>query len=106
MQQPSDVDPEMFIKLGREVASDPARAYARLFWFQHGGRYDIQRVGSDKEPTKGFEDFGNVAIGLYGAAANLPEHTVLSIADGVAATMSGGRRRGPCSGLGVRTARP
>ena len=88
MQRPSDVDPELFVRLGREVAADPARAYARLFWFQHGGRYDLQRVGSDKNTTEAFEDFANVAIGLYGAAANLPEHTMLSIADGYAATRS------------------
>lgn len=88
MKRPSDVDPELFVRLGREVAADPARAYARLFWFQHGGRYDLQRVGSDQNTTEAFEDFANVAIGLYGAAANLPEHTVLSIADGFAAIRS------------------
>jgi hypothetical protein len=49
--------------------------------FAQGGRYDVQRVGPNKVHVELFEDFANVAIGLYAAAAGIPQTVTLFIAN-------------------------
>jgi hypothetical protein len=88
MQRPSDVDLRFFVDQGHAAADADKRAVVpglmvlgELSNFWRRGPWDIQRVGSDVLPTKPFIDAANVAIGLYGAAAGLPQKVVLEIAN-------------------------
>ena len=83
MQRPSDVDPSLFVDLGRATASDPtgASSLAGLGSFSRGGSLDVQRVGPDGAYVGKFTNFANVAIGLYASAAEIPESVTLWIAN-------------------------
>lgn len=85
MSRPSDVNPSLFVDLGRAAASDPSGAmpYAGLTAFGRGGPLDVQRVGPDQAFVGGYTDFANVAIGLYASAANIPEVVTMNIANWV-----------------------
>jgi hypothetical protein len=95
MQLPSDVDLRFFVDQGIEAAySQPAiftdtpgmTAFVTLANFYPGGIWDIQRVGPSGQYVyvSAFRDAANVALGLYGAAADLPQSVVLEIANQVA----------------------
>jgi hypothetical protein len=60
--------------------------YAFLYAFDRGGLWDVQRVGPDQVYVDAFKDFANVAIGLYGAAAGIPQSNLLSITNWRAGT--------------------
>ena len=88
MLRPSDVDPHFFVDQGRAAADFDERGLgpglmgvAGLANFRQLGPWDIQRIGSDVQPTKPFIDSANVVIGLYGAAAGLPQEVTLQIAN-------------------------
>jgi hypothetical protein len=57
-----------------EVTHDQAhpRRSLRRPNFRQGGPWDVQRIGSDRDPTHKFIDYATVGIGLYGAAAGIP----------------------------------
>jgi RHS repeat-associated protein len=88
MSRPMDVSPKFFVDLGVAMARDPngISAYAGLYDFARGGSLDVQRVGPPGVFVPAFVDFANVAIGLYAAAAGIPQETTLSIANRYAAT--------------------
>ncbi len=89
MMMPSDVDPNFFVNQGLAMGAAGAEtAYAGLVNFGLGQSWDLQRVGSDRLFVGAFTDFSNVAIGLYGAAAGLPESGVLGVANDAAALYS------------------
>ena len=87
MLRPSDVDPHFFENAGASAANEDninaggVAGMAGLANFGRGADWDAQRVGSDRLPTPAFIDFANVAIGLYAAAAGIPESTTLGISN-------------------------
>lgn len=95
MMRPSDVDPHFFIEAGRVAiqmdletsllgVGPPVQGitgWANLVKFGANGPWDTQRVGSDRTPTAPFIEFSNLAIGIYAAAAGLPEDFLLEIAN-------------------------
>jgi len=83
MMRPYDVDPHFFVD-----AATSGTTFGGLFNFLQSGDWDVQRVGTDRIPTKVFEDFSTVAIGLYGAARGIPADAILSMEDSYAATHS------------------
>jgi hypothetical protein len=83
MMRPSDVDPHFFVD-----AAISGTTFGGLLNFAQGGDWDVQRVGTDRLPTKDFVDFSTVAIGLYAGARGIPEDAILSMEDSYAATHS------------------
>jgi RHS repeat-associated protein len=85
MLRPSDVDPHFFIDAGTAAGaagsfSDFPGVDSRvgLANFGQGAAWDVQRVGSDRLPTRDFIDYATVGIGLYGAAAGIPANEILT----------------------------
>lgn len=83
--RPSDVDPHFFVDEGedtRSVIGLPTIVGAlSALNFDRGGPWDTHRVGSNRQFVGLFTDFANVAIGLYGAAARIPQWMMLFVAD-------------------------
>jgi hypothetical protein len=77
IMMPKGVDPNFFVDQGLADRGDPARILLNLGNFGQGGAWDLQRPGN---PTmKEFRDAASVAIGLYGAAAGINPHHVLTM---------------------------
>ncbi len=85
VMRPAGIDPKFFIMRGAQ--GDPADetggyAVGKLtrdlpkFW--QGHEWDVQRVGGWH---KEFVDYSTIAIGLYGAAAGIPEELMLRAED-------------------------
>ncbi|MCK1383311.1 RHS repeat-associated core domain-containing protein [Bradyrhizobium sp. 21] len=73
MMRPSDVDPAFFVDEGKKGG------YLDLGKFGQGKSWDVQRVDTDRLPTPAFIDYATVGIGLFAAAAGIPEPTLLSV---------------------------
>lgn len=92
MVRPTDVNPNFFVDAGLAAAAadlDGTGVYAGLAAFIHGGPLDVQRVGPRAVYVDAFKDFANVAIGLYAAAAGIPQDATLFFANKYAALKSG-----------------
>lgn len=83
MLRPSDVDLRFFVDQGLAASKtgDLELMLMPLPHFWHGADWDIQRIGPDGQYVGAFRDAANVAIGLYGAAAGLPQSAVLEVAN-------------------------
>jgi hypothetical protein len=84
MVRPSDVSPNLFVDFGRAATRlDPTRmvGLVGLAAFIQGGPLDVQRVGPGPVYVDEFKHFANVAIGLYAAAAGIPQDVTLFIAN-------------------------
>jgi hypothetical protein len=76
---------ESLINSGEDVAA-AAYQLGRLLQFRQGGPWDAQRLGNTFHDQ--FVDYSTVAIGLYAAAAGIPENKILSIENAYAGSKS------------------
>lgn len=95
MMRPAGLPPELFIKQGladRRIFEEQlaigglpgmeaalAHEWELLEKFRQGGEWDAQRVGHRYHDE--YVDYATVAIGLYAAAAGIPEAAILTIQD-------------------------
>ncbi len=91
--RPAGMDPHAFVDAGildRQPDADSAAIYsnviAHLSLFQQGGPWDAQRANGQFLPQ--FRDYASVAIGLYGASAEIPVDLLLRIQNTYASNFS------------------
>ncbi len=77
MMRPAGRDPRTFVTEGQNT--NLISAYTSLSNFSRGGPWDVQRTGPGTRVMPEFIDVATVNIGLYGAAAGIPEGRLLGI---------------------------
>jgi RHS repeat-associated protein len=92
IQRPDGWDPHFFTGAGARIGLSPLAFQALATKFHQGGPWDAQRAGilPGGRPTRSeFKSGSNVFIGLFAAAAGIPETVTLSITNDYAAVKSG-----------------
>jgi hypothetical protein len=80
MMIPRGVDPLFFVNRGlADAAAGPRAVFDGLRKFGQGRDWALQRQGPDNAVIPGFRDAATVALGLYGSAAGLDPHHLLTM---------------------------